>query len=67
MAISNNQQSLLQSSFIVNEKEEECEDNFITYICENTDGILDSIDQMTFALNETAVTYGPVIVLKDAP
>lgn len=69
MHIINHQQSLLPSSSIINEKEEEeeCEDNFITYICENTDGILDSIDQMTFALNETAVRYGPVIVLKDAP
>ena len=56
------------SSSLLNENEEkEAEDNFITYICENTDGILDSIDQMTFALNETAIKYGPVVVLKDAP
>ena len=54
------------SSSLLNENEE-AEDNLITYICENTDGILDSIDQMTFALNETAIKYGPVIVLKDAP
>ncbi len=40
---------------------------FTTYICENTDSILDPIDQMTFALNETAIQYGPIIVLKDAP
>ena len=68
MSINNQHQSLLPSSSLINEKEQkECEDSFITYICENTDGILDSIDQMTFALNETAVRYGPVIVLKDAP
>jgi len=56
------------SSSLLNENEEkEAEDNLITYICENTDGILDSIDQMTFALNETAIKYGPIVVLKDAP
>ena len=56
------------SSSLLNENEEkEAEDNLITYICENTDGILDSIDQMTFALNETAIRYGPIVVLKDAP
>ena len=48
-------------------KEEEEEMNLITFICENTDGILDPLDQMTFALNETAIRYGPIVVLKDAP
>jgi len=68
MSIVNYQQNLLPSSSLINEKEEkEREDNFITFICENTDGILDPIDQMTFALNETAIRYGPVVVLKDAP
>ena len=66
MSAINHQQSF--SSSLLNENEEkEAEDNLITYICENTDGILDSIDQMTFALNETAIKYGPIIVLKDAP
>ncbi|HKO64001.1 MAG TPA: hypothetical protein VJU13_02265 [Candidatus Nitrosocosmicus sp.] len=66
MSAINHQQSF--SSSLLNENEEkEAEDNLITYICENTDGILDSIDQMTFALNETAIKYGPVVVLKDAP
>jgi len=65
MSAINHQQSF--SSSLLNENEEQAEDNFITYICENTDGILDSIDQMTFALNETAIKYGPIIVLKDAP
>lgn len=50
-------------------EEEEKEDNnsVITFVCENTDGILDPIDQMTFALNETAIRYGPIVILKDAP
>ena len=65
MSAINHQQSF--SSSLLNENEEQAEDNLITYICENTDGILDSIDQMTFALNETAIKYGPVVVLKDAP
>ena len=53
-----------QSVEIVEENEEE---NIITFICENTDGILDPLDQMTFALNETAIRYGPIVILKDAP
>jgi 6-phosphogluconolactonase (cycloisomerase 2 family) len=48
-------------------KEQNEEHDIVTYICENTDGILDPLDQMTFALNETAIRYGPIIVLKDAP
>ena len=43
------------------------EENITSSICENTDGISDPLDQMTFALNETAITYGPAVVLKDAP
>ena len=56
-----------QSSSLVYEKDEADEIQFTTYICENTDGILDPIDQMTFALNETALRYGSITVLKDAP
>ncbi|HKU82406.1 MAG TPA: hypothetical protein VJP58_00050 [Candidatus Nitrosocosmicus sp.] len=67
MSAINHQQSFSSSSLLNENEEKESEDNFITYICENTDGILDSIDQMTFALNEIAVRYGPIIVLKDAP
>lgn len=48
-------------------KEEEEEENIVTFICENTDAILDPLDQMTFALNETAISYGPIVILKDAP
>ncbi|HEU5120181.1 MAG TPA: hypothetical protein VFT71_04260 [Candidatus Nitrosocosmicus sp.] len=52
---------------VVKKESEEEEKNLITFICENTDGILDPLDQMTFALNETAIKYGPIVVLKDAP
>lgn len=52
---------------VVKKEREEEEENLITFICENTDGILDPLDQMTFALNETAIKYGPIVVLKDAP
>ncbi len=37
------------------------------FICENTDGILDPLEQITYALNETQVKYGSVVVLKNAP
>ncbi len=65
----NIQQQSLSSSIITKKEQIEEDDEFCftTYICENTDGILDPIDQMTFALNETAIKYGPIIVLKDAP
>lgn len=53
-----------QSVELVEENEEE---SIITFICENTDGILGPLDQMTFALNETAIRYGPIVILKDAP
>lgn len=60
---------LKQSSSALNHivKEEEEEEHITTFICENTDGILDPLDQMTFAMNETAIKYGPIIILKDAP
>jgi hypothetical protein len=48
-------------------EQEDEEKNLITFICENTDGILDPLDQMTFALNETAIRYGPIVILKNAP
>jgi hypothetical protein len=48
------------------EKEEE-EIGLRTFICENTDGILDPLEQMTYALNETQIKYGSVVVLKNAP
>ena len=37
------------------------------YICENTDCILTPMEQMTYALNETQVKYGSVVILKNTP
>ncbi|AIF85266.1 hypothetical protein NTE_03237 [Candidatus Nitrososphaera evergladensis SR1] len=37
------------------------------FICENTDGILDPMEQMIYALNELQVSYGSVVILKNAP
>ena len=48
-----------------NEKIEEID--LLTYICDNTDGVLDPLDQITYGMNEVVVSYGQVIVLKDAP
>jgi hypothetical protein len=48
-----------------NEKIEET--SLLTYICNNTDGVLDPLDQITYGMNEVLVTYGQVVVLKDAP
>jgi hypothetical protein len=48
------------------EKEEHIPETSI-YICENTDCIFDPLEQMTYALNETQVSYGSIIVLKNAP
>jgi hypothetical protein len=51
-----------------NEKIDKNEEiDLLTYICDNTDGILDPLDQITFGMNEVQVTYGNVVVLKDAP
>ncbi|MGA9149346.1 MAG: hypothetical protein WBZ36_02115 [Candidatus Nitrosopolaris sp.] len=49
------------------EQEEQEESRTGVCICENTDGILDPLEQMLYALNETQVRYGPVVVLKNAP
>ncbi|MGI0044582.1 MAG: hypothetical protein ACRD47_12825, partial [Nitrososphaeraceae archaeon] len=51
-----------------NEKIEKIEEiDLTTYICDNTDGILDPLDQITYGMNEVQVTYGNVVILKDAP
>jgi hypothetical protein len=47
--------------------EEEDKSEIPIYICENTDGVLDPIEQMIYALNETQVKYRSVVVLKNAP
>jgi hypothetical protein len=49
------------------EKGDELIPEMSIYICENTDCVLDPMEQMTYALNETQVRYGSVIVLKNAP
>jgi len=51
------------SSSILNEEQQELD----IFICENTDGILDPLEQMTYALNETQIKYGSIVVLKNAP
>jgi hypothetical protein len=49
-------------------KSEKIEDtDLIIYICDNTDGVLDPLDQITYGMNEVLVSYGQVVVLKDAP
>lgn len=56
------------SSFLVNETLLEQEDSEMdVFICENTDGVLDPLEQITYALNETQVKYGSVVILKNAP
>lgn len=48
-------------------EEEEYEPEITVYICENTDCVLDPMEQMKYALNETQITYGSITVLKNAP
>jgi hypothetical protein len=43
------------------------ENKLITFVCDNTDCILDPLDQIKYSLNEVQLTYGSVVVLKDAP
>ena len=42
-------------------------DKFITFVCENTDCVLDPLDQIKYSLNEVQLTYGSVVILKNAP
>jgi hypothetical protein len=53
------------SSLLKNEEDQQ--DSAVIFICENTDGVLDPLEQMTYALNETQVRYGSIVVLKNAP
>jgi hypothetical protein len=56
------------SNSVADIKEDNTDNNpFITYICENTDCVLEPLEQIKYSLNEVQVTYGSVIVLKDAP
>ena len=52
---------------ILEKEEDEQMPEMSIYICENTDCVLDPMEQMTYALNETQVRYGSVVVLKNAP
>jgi hypothetical protein len=46
---------------------DQIENKVITFVCDNTDCILDPLDQIKYSLNEVQLTYGSVVVLKDAP
>lgn len=49
-------------------KDEKIEDmGLTTYICDNTDGILDPLDQLRYGMNEVQLAYGNVVILRDAP
>jgi hypothetical protein len=39
----------------------------ITFVCDNTDCVLDPLEQIKYSLNEVQLTYGSIVVLKDAP
>ena len=54
------------SSLLKNDEQQE-DYGMNIYICENTDCILNPLEQMTYALNETQVQYGSIVVLKNAP
>jgi hypothetical protein len=49
------------------EKEVEQMPETSIYICENTDCVLDPLEQIMYALNETQISYGSVVILKNAP
>ncbi|MDQ4050403.1 MAG: hypothetical protein M3093_02200 [Thermoproteota archaeon] len=55
------------SSFLKNDEQQEEDFGMNIYICENTDCILNPLEQMTYALNETQVQYGSIVILKNAP
>jgi hypothetical protein len=56
-----------QISVLKKNLEDEEQEQTAIYICENTDSVLDPLEQMLYALNEVQVRYSPVIVLKNAP
>jgi hypothetical protein len=57
----------ISSSLLKNEEQQEEDFGVNIFICENTDCILNPLEQMTYALNETQVKYGSVVILKNAP
>jgi hypothetical protein len=58
---------MTQHSIPILEKEVEQKPELSIYICENTDCVLDPLEQIKYALNETQVSYGSVVILKNAP
>jgi len=42
------------------------DDKVITFVCDNTDCVLDPLEQIKYSLNKVQLTYGSVVVLKDA-
>jgi hypothetical protein len=63
----NNKEASKPVTFSLLKNEENQQDSVVIFICENTDGVLDPLEQMTYALNETQVRYGSIVVLKNAP
>jgi hypothetical protein len=63
----NNKEASKPVTFSLLKNEENQQDSAVIFICENTDGVLDPLEQMTYALNETQVRYGSIVVLKNAP
>jgi hypothetical protein len=55
------------SSLLKNDEQQEEDFGMNIFICENTDCILNPLEQMTYALNETQVQYGSIVILKNAP
>lgn len=67
-SVTNNKTKNVTSSSLLKTDEQQEEDfGMNIYICENTDCILNPLEQMTYALNETQVEYGSVVILKNAP
>jgi hypothetical protein len=66
--MTNKETSNIKTTSSLLENEEQLQDSDLNlFICENTDGILDPLEQITYALNETQIRYGSVVVLKNAP
>ncbi len=66
--MTNKEISNIKTTSSLLENEEQFQDSDLSlFICENTDGILDPLEQITYALNETQIRYGSVVVLKNAP
>ena len=68
ISVINSETKKVASSSLLKIGDQEEEDfGMNIYICENTDCILTPMEQMKYALNETQVKYGSVVILKNAP